>query len=190
MKRVFPPPLTGFFGYWENDKKKRLSWTERKTVWFAFRRNLGNLSPTLQMFLVHYLFHNTAKLPRNLKNQRCCKNYPWIFIVNLDCELIKPVGTTHVQFAKCGYVRYILTFFMIPSVDNTLKHLIYLRSCHCGEFFKSAFFFRIVFTPFIDKFCEFFLDFSKRIVCAVNFGDFFYFICKCSGRKKFSDRLT
>lgn len=79
---------------------------------------------------------------------------------------------------------------MIPSVDNTLKHLIYLRSCLCGEFFKSSFFFRIVFTPFIDKFCELFLDFSKRIVCAVNFGDFFYFICKCSGRKKFSDRLT
>lgn len=62
---------------------------------------------------------------------------------------------------------------MIPSVDNTLKHLIYLRSCLCGEFFKSSFFFRIVFTPFIDKFCELFLDFSKRIVCAVNFGDSF-----------------
>ena len=119
------------------------------------------------MFLVHYLSHNTAKLPRNVKNQRCWKNYPWIFIVNLDCELIKPVATKHIQFVKCGYARYTVTFFMIRPVDNTLKPYL-LKILPLWWIFWEHVFLSRFFTPFIDKFCEFFLNFSKRIVCAVK----------------------
>lgn len=171
---MFLLPLTGFIGYlnYTEEKKLFLNWAKHCRI--DPLSNLGNLSQTLQMFLVHYLFHITAKLPRYLKNQRCWKNYPWIFIVNLDCELIKPVETKHVQFVKCGYARYSLTFFMIPSVDNTLKPYLLKILPLWWIFLRARFSFEVFLRLLLINFVSFFLSFSKRIVCAVKWVTFYW----------------